>query len=78
MLAWDLYIRRLDQTAEKLAKDAALAEIEVNEKRDAYIEASRDRKVLDKLKEKKLKEYRTGVFDEESKELDDIRISKKA
>jgi flagellar FliJ protein len=67
---YDLYIRRLEQTTEKLQKEAVLAELEVNEKRDLFIEASRDRKVLDKVKERRQKEHRKEMFAEETKELD--------
>jgi flagellar FliJ protein len=69
---YDLYIRRLEQTTEKLQKEAVLAELEVNEKRDLFIEASRDRKVLDKVKERRQKEHRKEMFAEEIKELNDI------
>jgi flagellar FliJ protein len=69
--SYDNYIRRLEQTTEKLQKEAALAELEVNEKRDLFIEASRDRKVLDKVRERRRREYRKELFAEEIKELDD-------
>jgi flagellar FliJ protein len=68
--SYDLYIRRLEQTTEKLQKEAVLAELEVNEKRDLFIEASRDRKVLDKVKERRQQEHRKEMFAEETKELD--------
>ncbi|MDR1587810.1 MAG: flagellar export protein FliJ [Treponema sp.] len=69
---WDNYIIRLDQEAEKLTEEAARAEAIVEEKRELYLEASRERKVIEKLKEKREKEYRREVFAEETKELDDI------
>ena len=68
------YLLRLDNTKEQLIKDAALAEIKVEAARNAFIEASRDRKVLDKLKEKRYKEYRKMSFTEETKALDDISV----
>lgn len=67
-----VYLIRLDNTKEQLIKEAALAEITVEEARNAFIEASRERKVLDKLKEKRQKEYRKMMFVEETKNLDDI------
>lgn len=70
--ATDLYILRLDKTRDALLEAAARAELAVEEKRQAYIEASRDRKVLDKLKEKRLREYRYQVSLEEIKTVDDI------
>ena len=66
------YLLRLDNTKEQLLREAALAEQKVEEARDLFIEASRERKVLDKLKEKRQKEYRKAFFIEETKILDDI------
>ena len=66
------YLLRLDNIKEQLLKEAALAEIKVEQAREAFIEASRERKVLDKLKDKRQKEYRKYVFNEETKALDDI------
>jgi len=66
------YLVRLDNTKEQLLKEAALAELKVEEARAQFLEASRERKVLDKLKEKRQKEYRKEMFAEETKTLDDI------
>lgn len=71
--AWDTYICRLEQEAEKLTQEAAQAELVVEEKRNLYIEASRGLKVMENLKEKKEKEYRKAAFAAETKELDDLR-----
>jgi len=67
------YLLRLDNTKERLLKEAAMAEIKVEKAREAFLEASRERKVLDNLKEKKQKEYRKLKQNEETKVLDDIR-----
>jgi flagellar protein FliJ len=67
------YILRLDNTKERLFKEAAIAEMKVEEAREAFLETSRERKVLDNLKEKKQKEYRKLKLNEETKVLDDIR-----
>ena len=66
------YLLRLDNTKEQLLREAALAAQKVEEARELFIEASRERKVLDKLKEKRQKEYRKEFFAEEIKILDDI------
>ena len=66
------YLLRLDNTKEQLLKEAALAELKVEEARNAFLEASRDRKVLDKLREKRQKEYQKEMFAAEAKVLDDI------
>ncbi|MFP3043502.1 flagellar export protein FliJ [Treponema primitia] len=72
MQNYDRYILRLDQTRDKLLMDAAKAELVVAEKRDIFLEASRERKVLDKIKDKRKGEYRKFAQAEENKELDDI------
>ena len=66
------YLLRLDNTKEQLLKEAAMAELKVEEARNLFLEASRERKVLDKLKEKRQKEYQKKMFSEETKTLDDI------
>jgi flagellar FliJ protein len=76
MRAWDLYITRLENTREDLFKSAAEAELITQTARENYIEASRNRKVLDKLKEKRLKEYRKEKQRDEDKALDDISGSR--
>ncbi|MCL2879181.1 MAG: flagellar export protein FliJ [Treponema sp.] len=73
MQAWDNYIARLDLEAERLLKRAAEAELVVEEKREIYLEASRDLKVMEKLREKRVKEYRKEYFAEETHELEDLR-----
>jgi flagellar FliJ protein len=78
ILSYERYIARLDQERDKLMEDAARAELVVEEKRKLYMEASRERKVLDKLKEKRTGEYRKKLFAEETKELDDIAGGKEA
>ncbi|MDR0656292.1 MAG: flagellar export protein FliJ [Treponema sp.] len=69
---YDLYVRRLESEKEKLLAEAARAALVIEEKRAVYLEASRDRKVLDKLREKREKEYRKTMLAGETKELDDI------
>jgi flagellar FliJ protein len=70
--SYDLYIMRLDQTKDHLLEEAAKAELKVEAARAAYLEASRDRKVFDKLKEKREAEYRKEMLVEETKILDDV------
>jgi flagellar FliJ protein len=70
LLSWNNYITRLDQSAERLAEDAARAELVVEEKRAAFLEASRDVKALEKLREKREKEYRKKMFAAQALETD--------
>ena len=66
------YLLRLDNTEEALLRNKILAEQKVEEAREAFLEASRERKVLDKLKDKRHGEYHKEALDEETKVLDDI------
>ena len=66
------YLLRLDNIEEILLNDKLLAEQKVEEAREAFLEASRERKVLDKLKDKRQEEYHKEWLDEETKVLDDI------
>jgi flagellar FliJ protein len=70
--SWDIYILRLEQEAEKLAQQAAQAELIVEEKRAFYIEAQRDLKAIEKLKEKRQKEYSKEMSDYQMNEIDDL------
>jgi len=72
MRNYDLYILRLEHTKETLLEAAALAELEVEKAREIYLEASRDRKVISKLKERQEREYRHAAKLEEIKTIDDI------
>ncbi|MHC6204348.1 flagellar export protein FliJ [Breznakiellaceae bacterium SP9] len=74
-LSYDLYIQRLDRAREKLLADAAKAEQKVEEARTVYIEASRDRKVIDKIREKREAAYKKELLTDEIKALDDIANS---
>ena len=66
------YLLRLDSNTEELLKEAALAEIKVEAAREEFLRTSQERKVLDKLKEKRQKEYRKEKLADETKNLDDI------
>jgi flagellar protein FliJ len=78
MLESHLYMARLDQEAERKSAELVVCERERERIQGHYLEASKDRKVLDKLREKRsggyLKEQRT----EEIKELDDINTGRAA
>ena len=74
MHAWDAYINRLEQEADRLAEEAVRAETVVDEKRGLYVEASRELKVMENLKERREKEHRKEMFVEETKEMDDRKI----
>jgi flagellar FliJ protein len=77
MIAWDNYIIRLEQEAKKLTEQAAQAELIVEEKRAIYIEASKELKAMEKLKEKREKEYRKEMFDYQMAETDDMTSARR-
>jgi flagellar FliJ protein len=66
------YLLRLDQKKEELLKDAALAEQKAEEAREVFKAAFQNRQMLDKLKEKKKREYEDAREAEENKVIDDI------
>jgi len=76
MLSWDNYILRLEQEAERLEEQAAQAEIVVEQKRALYIEAQKDLKAIEKLKEKQKKEYRKDMMDLQMLEIDDMTAAR--
>jgi len=76
--AWENYIIRLDQEAARLMEKAAQAEIIVEEKRALYLEAAKDLKTLEKLKEKREKEHRKETLDYQMAEIDDLTASRYA
>jgi len=76
MIFWDNYINRLDQEAEKLAEKAAQAEIVVEQKRALYLEAQKELKAIEKLKEKQQKEYRKETLNYEMDQVDELTASR--
>jgi flagellar FliJ protein len=78
ILTFDHYVQRLDATNVKLAQDAEKATARVEDARGVYIEASRDRKVLSNVKERREKEHHKAMLVEETKVLDDIASGSKA
>ena len=74
--SWDMFILRLEQEARKLEEQAAQAQIVVDQKRGLYLEASKDLKAMEKLKEKELKEYRKEMFISQMNEVDDITAAR--
>jgi flagellar FliJ protein len=74
--AWENYILRLDMEAQNLTEQAAQAEIVVEEKRALYLEAQRELKTIEKLKEKRQKEYRKELLDYEISEIDALTAAR--
>jgi flagellar FliJ protein len=71
----ELYVQRL--AVERERKRATLVErrVELERVRGKYLEAAKDRKVLDKLKERQQGDYYEHQKDEEFKSIDDMNTS---
>ncbi|OJF77534.1 MAG: flagellar export protein FliJ [Treponema sp. CETP13] len=77
MIAIEHYILWLDKEKEKTLKDLASAELLVEKRRKELNEAMKQRKVLEKLKEKQFFAYRKEMYKKEEQEIDDIAKNKK-
>jgi flagellar FliJ protein len=66
------YLLRLDSAREQLCKEAALAELKVEEAREVFRSAHQNREALDRLKEKREKEYKKAVLAEDISLMDEI------
>lgn len=66
------YMDRLSGRVDELEDELVVKEAARREVQEEYLEASKERKVLDKLKERRAKEFYKAERDEEKKELDDI------
>jgi flagellar FliJ protein len=76
LLVIEHYITRLDARKETLLEDLAAAELVVEKAREAYMQATRERQVITKLREKKEAVWRKENLDAEAAILDDIANSR--
>jgi flagellar FliJ protein len=74
----ELYVLRLAQERERAQVRLVEKRKEMEKVRAKYLEASKERKVLDKLKERQSGEYYVRQRDEEFKTLDDLNTSSSA
>jgi flagellar protein FliJ len=71
----ELYVRRLAVERERTRETLVERRKELEKVRAKYLEAAKDRKVLDKLKERRSEEYYDRQIDEEFKTIDDMNTS---
>lgn len=76
LLVIEHYITRLDARKETLLEDLAAAELVLEKAREAYMQATRERQVITKLREKKEAAWRKENLDAEAAILDDIANSR--
>jgi flagellar FliJ protein len=78
LLASHLYMARLQQESAKKRSKLSEKERQREEVQREYLDASKDRKVLDKLKEKRSSSYVKEQKVEEVKQVDDINTGRAA
>jgi flagellar FliJ protein len=71
----ELYVQRLARERERATATLEAKRREMEKVRASYLEASRERKVLDKLKERQSGEYYKHQRDEEFKTADDLNTA---
>ncbi|MHB9291426.1 putative flagellar protein FliJ [Hollandina sp. SP2] len=76
IVAFDRYLQRLESTKDRLLEDATKAKRKVQEVREVYLEASRDRKIIDTIREHQEEVYRQFQLGEETKMLDEVGSSR--
>lgn len=78
LAASELYMRRIDARTTSDLRDLETKERERDEVRESYLTASRERKVLDRLKERRAVAYRREKLKEETFQVDDMSGSSAA
>jgi flagellar FliJ protein len=71
----DQFVQRLAVERERTREKLVERRKELEKVRAGYLEASKERKVLDKLKERRSSEYYRHQIDEEFKTIDDINTA---
>jgi flagellar FliJ protein len=75
MAGRERYVQRLAAERERKQAELMVRRREMEEVRGHYLAAARDRKVLDKLKERRAGEYYERQRDEEYKTIDDLNTA---
>jgi flagellar FliJ protein len=75
MAGRERYVQRLAAERERKTVELAVRTREMEEVRVHYLQAARDRKVLDKLKERRAGEYYERQRDEEYRTIDDLNTA---
>jgi flagellar protein FliJ len=71
----ELYVQRLARERERTGTELVAKREELEQVRARYLEAARERKVLDKLKDRQADAYYERQIDEEFKAIDDINTA---
>ncbi|MDR3113979.1 MAG: flagellar export protein FliJ [Treponema sp.] len=76
IVAFDRYLQRLESTKHRLLEEAAQATRKVEEAREGYLAASRERKIMDRVREHQEAKYHKLQLGEETNLLDDLGSSR--
>lgn len=66
------FVLATERRAREIMQRMSLVTRQIEEARRLLVEASRARKVVEKLRERKLAEWKTGLIESEQEEMDDI------
>ena len=66
------YMKRLELTKERLLEDLAAAQLVVDEKREIFAEALKQRKILSNLRDKQYAQYKKDALVAEDNAVDDM------
>ena len=75
-LVHENYMKRLELTKERLLQELAAAQLVVDEKREIFAEAMKQRKILSNLKEKQFAQYKKEALVAEDNAVDDLVTSR--
>ncbi|MEE0132573.1 MAG: flagellar export protein FliJ [Treponema sp.] len=75
-LVHENYMKRLEITKERLLEELAAAQLVVDEKREVFAEAMKQRKILSNLKEKQFAQYKKEALVAEDNAVDDLVTSR--
>lgn len=72
LMAAEAYRKRIYNTIDDTLEELALAEVEKRKRQEEYMEASKQAKVLEKLKEREFSAYKKSSLRHEARVLDEI------
>ena len=75
-LVHENYMKRLELTKERLLQELAAAQLVVDEKREIFAEAMKQRKILSNLREKQFAQYKKEALVAEDNAVDDLVTSR--
>ena len=75
-LVHENYLKRLELTKDRLLQELAAAQLVVDEKREIFAEAMKQRKILSNLREKQFAQYKKDALVAEDNAVDDLVTSR--